>query len=50
MTKKIRKLQLNKETVQRLDAATMQQHAADAPRDADSRPARCETDYYTCAC
>jgi hypothetical protein len=49
MTKKIRKLQLNKETVQRLDAVATQ-HAADAPRDAASRPARCETDYYTCAC
>ena len=50
MTKQIKKLKLHKETVQRLDAAAMQQHEADAPRDAASRPARCETDYYTCAC
>lgn len=49
MTNKLAKLKLHRETVQCLDTAP-QQHAAESPRDAASRPARCITDYYTCAC
>lgn len=49
MTKKISKLKLHKETVQRLDVAP--QHAAESPRDAASYPIRCITDgHFTCAC
>ncbi len=47
MTKKIRKLQLNRETVQALDAAPQPEAVAAAA----SHPVRCITDgHFTCNC
>jgi hypothetical protein len=45
MTKKTSKLELHKETVRCLGGAAPQPATAMA---AESRPARCVTDYYTC--